>query len=225
MINSTRMEKFNKGKAMKLTATILILFIASAAFSQAMDIEYNCNIPTHEPFERDDPYDYLKSRVLSFTVGFYTKNWQQEEATSRKGFIFHRHAVKFEPITENPYVREYQVIFLQFGYQRKLWEYRNSDLIAGFETGMAFIDDNQNADIGFPNFPETSWNISPTLKLYIPLGTRVSAVIGAQCVVFLNKDTKSPFKSATSPLKSGVIFSVGVEFNGGRKFKKPKTHL
>ncbi|MBT3316804.1 hypothetical protein HN388_02400 [bacterium] len=204
---------------MKLTATILILFIASAAFSQAMDIEYNCNIPTYEPLDLDDSYNYNKLRSLSLTVGFYSNNWQQEDVTSRKGFIFHRHAFKFEPITENPYTREYQALFLQFGYQRKLWEYRNSDLIAGFETGMVFIDDNHSADVPFGNLPETSWNISPTVKLFVPMGERVSAVFGAQGIIFL-KD-----KLTTNPFKSGVIFSVGIELNGGREFNKPKTHL
>jgi len=38
---------FTKVRLMKLVATILILFIASAVFPQAMDIEYNCNIPTY----------------------------------------------------------------------------------------------------------------------------------------------------------------------------------
>lgn len=204
---------------MKLTATILILFIASAAFPQAMDIEFNCNIPTYEPLDLDDSINYQKSSSLSLTVGFFSKNWQQEDVTSRKGFIFHRHAVKFGSIANPSYPREYQALFLQFGYQRKLLEYRKSDLIAGFETGMAFIDDNQGADVLFGNWPETSLNISPAVKLFIPMGARASAVFGAQGVIFL-KD-----RQTTNPFRSGVVFSVGVELNGGRKFNKPKTHL
>ncbi|MCP4145972.1 MAG: hypothetical protein GY752_11925 [bacterium] len=206
---------------MKLTVTILILLIASAAFPQAMDIEFDLNTPTYDTFYSDNQLNYSKSQNISLSFGIFTYNWQQENIKSRKGLVFHRQSVTMKSITENPYSSSYQAHNLRFCYQRKMIEFKSADLIAGLGTGFSAISkENQTEGEGpFSNMPDFTWHVTPDLKMIVPLGARISVVFGAKAVLLLGD------KEATFPFKSGIMFSVGIELNGGREFKKPKTHL
>jgi len=190
----------------------LFALCPSVSSGQAFGFAVDANVPTYSDLGTAGGVDYNLETGFSFTAGFHSGDFGQANVGSRWSIIVGHQSATASLISGERYPSSYSALALKFGFEHRVFRGPRVSGGAGVAIGPTFISKESQSffdycDSIFCGTPNTTWQFSPKINLYIPFAKKVSVVLGLRYAMFTNQG------GVTYPFDSGTVASVGVEFS------------
>ncbi len=189
----------------------MAILSSSDANGQAFRLGLDLNTSSHEISPGYQGAPRTKSTGPSFLIGWYSNSFRYNDSDKRYGIVIRRRKLTTQMSSVDQQEIEYKATSVQFAFDHRFYQKRRLLLTAGADFGINFVSDkydNESCNTAFCDFPGTSWELSPGLRLTLPYNNSVSLFIEARGTLYLGK------KDSSYPFKSGAELTIGIQING-----------